>query len=653
MLRILVIDDNPHDRILAIRSLEREFPNIQAQEILKAEDLAQALEIGNFDLVITDYQLRWTDGLTVLRAIKARYPECPVIMFTNSGTQEIAVEAMKSGLDDYVIKSSKHYIRLAAAVRLAWERIQIQQKVTGLENRLQSLLNQLNVGIFRITLDGFLLEGNRAFFRLLGLQSQFVFEKNQSLEPYFQPEDYSQLLNQLKENGQIHDCEVQLRRFDGREIWVRLSTTISTVDSQTIVEGLMEDISDRKLAEQALKVSESQLRQQAEQLEQANRIKDEFLAVLSHELRSPLNAILGWTQLLRSRSLNEAARVRALETVERNAKLQTQLIEDLLDVSRIMRGTLSLNISLVNLASIIEVSIDTIRLAAQAKSIQIQTLIDPTVGFVSGDPNRLQQVIWNLLSNAVKFTSSNGRVTIVLERNGRQAQLRVIDTGKGISPEFLPHVFDYFRQADSSTTRAHGGLGLGLAIVRQLVELHGGTVSVSSPGVGQGATFTVNLPLTIDPILKDLEEGLSTVENTQTFNNTSILSGKRVLVVDDEDDTRDFYTVVLEDSGASVIAVASARDALVAIEQQCPHVLISDIGMPVEDGYTLIGKVRALESQKGGNLPAVALTAYAREVDRQQAIAAGFQKHLSKPVEPAELVTVVAHLVEQTQPLSN
>ncbi|MBD0344868.1 MAG: PAS domain S-box protein, partial [Coleofasciculus sp. Co-bin14] len=714
MLRILVIDDNPHDRILAIRSLEREFPNIQAQEILKAEGLAQALETGNFDLVITDYQLRWSDGLTVLGAIKARYPECPVIMFTNSGTQEIAVEAMKSGLDDYVLKSSKHYIRLAAAVRLAWERTQIQRKAMGLETRLQSLLNQLNVGIFRITLDGFLLEGNRAFFRLLGLPSQFVFEKNQSLEPYFQPEDYSQLLNQLKENGQIHDCEVPLRRFDGREIWVRLSTTISTIESQTIVEGLMEDISDRKraeeeryrreqefkalaqnapdiiarfdqafrhiyvnpaveratglspelfigktnldlgfpqkqcnlwheniqlifttgqehwfefdflaldgtryyqarmvpeltmdgtvesvlcitrdvteskLAEQALKASESRLRQQAEQLEQANRIKDEFLAVLSHELRSPLNAILGWTQLLRSRSLNEAARVRALETVERNAKLQTQLIEDLLDVSRIMRGTLSLNISLVNLASTIEVSIDTIRLAAQAKSIQIKTLIDPTVGFVSGDPNRLQQVIWNLLSNAVKFTPSNGRVTIVLERNGRQAQLRVIDTGKGISAEFIPYVFDYFRQADSSTTRAHGGLGLGLAIVRQLVELHGGTVSVSSPGVGQGATFTVNLPLTIDPILKDLEQGLSTVGNTQTFNNTSILSGKRVLVVDDEDDTRDFYTVVLEDSGASVIAVASAREALVAIEQQCPDVLISDIGMPVEDGYTLI-----------------------------------------------------------------
>lgn len=657
MLRILLIDDNPHDRILAIRSLEREFPSLQVKEIAKLEELDQVLETDNFDLTITDYQLRWSDGLAVLRTIKARHPECPVIMFTNSGTQEIAVEAMKSGLDDYVIKSPKHYIRLAAAVRSAWEKAEIHRKATSLENRLQSLLNQLNVGVFRLTKSGSLLEANPAFFRLLGLSELPLSEAAQSLKSYFHPEDYAQLLNQLKENEQIRDRanaatplallssaerEVQLRRADGSMIWVRLSKTISTIDGETIIEGLMEDISDRKQLESAL-------RKQAEDLERANRIKDEFLAVLSHELRSPLNAILGWTQLLRNRKLNESATVRALETIDRNARLQTQLIEDLLDVSRIMRGKLSLNVSLVDLVSTIEVTIDTMRLAAQAKSIQIQFTSDPTVGLVEGDRNRLQQVIWNLLSNAIKFTPAQGHVAIILERNGTQAQIRVSDTGKGISPEFLPHVFDYFRQADSSTTRMHGGLGLGLAIVRNLVELHGGTVSASSPGVGQGATFTVTLPLKIDPTLENYEQVFPTVGSAPTFNNSSILKGKRVLVVDDEVDARDFYTTVLEDCGASVTAVASVSDALEALRRQRPDVLLSDIGMPIEDGYALIRQVRALESEQGGRLPAIALTAYAMEVDRQQALAAGFQKHLPKPIEPEELVTVVAHLVGQSE----
>jgi len=663
MLRILLIDDNPHDRILAIRSLEREFPSLQVKEIAKLEELDQVLETDKFDLTITDYQLRWSDGLAVLRTIKARYPECPVIMFTNSGTQEIAVEAMKSGLDDYVIKSPKHYIRLAAAVRSAWEKAEIHRKATSLENRLQSLLNQLNVGVFRLTESGSLLEANPAFFRLLGLSELPSSEAAQSLKSYFHPEDYTQLLNQLKENEQIRDRvnaatplapgeelallssaerEVQLRRADGSTIWVRLSKTISTIDGKTIIEGLMEDISDRKQLESAL-------RKQAEDLERANRIKDEFLAVLSHELRSPLNAILGWTQLLRNRKLDETATSRALETIDRNARLQTQLIEDLLDISRIMRGKLSLHISLVDLVSTIEVTIDTMRLAAQAKSIQIQFTSDPSIGLLEGDHNRLQQVIWNLLSNAIKFTPAGGRVAIILERNGTQAQLQVSDTGKGISPEFLPHVFDYFRQADSSTTRMHGGLGLGLAIVRNLVELHGGTVSASSPGVGQGATFTVTLPLKIDPTLENSEQVLSSVKSAPTFNNSSILNGKRVLVVDDEVDTRDFYATVLKDFGASVTAVASVREALEALRRQRPDVLLSDIGMPIEDGYALIRQVRAWESEQGGRLPAVALTAYAREIDREEALAAGFQKHLPKPVEPEELVAVVAHLAGQSE----
>jgi CheY-like chemotaxis protein len=272
------------------------------------------------------------------------------------------------------------------------------------------------------------------------------------------------------------------------------------------------------------------------------------------------------------------------------------------------------------------------------------------VGLISGDPNRLQQVIWNLLSNAIKFTPSGGRVTIRLERKGTQAQIQVSDTGKGINADFLPHVFEYFRQADSSTTRTQGGLGLGLAIVRHLVELHGGIVTASSPGMEQGSTFTVTLPLKIQATAIAPSEPLgSTQKMGETLDNPPAFRGLRILVVDDETDTRDFYTAVLEEHGAEVIAVASADEALEVISRQRPDVLISDIGMPVRDGYSLIRHVRASELEEGGMLPAIALTAYARDVDRQQAIAAGFQKHLSKPVEPNKLVAVVAHLIGQSQ----
>lgn len=494
MLRILLIDDNPQDRILAVRALEREFSNLQVKQITKQKEFTQALEAGHFDLVITDYQLRWIDGLSVLRSVKSRYPGCPVIMFTNSTTQETAVEAMKSGLDDYVVKSPKHYIRLSAAARVVLDRAAVEQKVATVENRFQTLLNQLNVGVFRLTLDGCLLEGNPAFLHLLGLKSLPV-QAVQSLKSYFEPETYAHLLEQLKHNGPLRDFEVQLRRVDGSSIWVRLNTTKDTIDGQTVVDGLMEDISEAKLRETERQQTENKLRQQAQALEQANRIKDEFLAVLSHELRSPLNAVLGWTKLLQTRSFDPAMITRALQTIERNAKAQLQLIEDLLDVSRIIRGQLRLQVAKVNLANVISAAIETVQHAADAKEIQLQTVLDPTAGEVSGDFGRLQQVFWNLLTNAVKFTPKGGQVEIRLSRINSHVEITVTDTGCGISAEFLPYVFERFRQADSSTTRPYGGLGLGLGIVRHLVELHGGTVHAASPGVGLGATFVVKLPV--------------------------------------------------------------------------------------------------------------------------------------------------------------
>ncbi|KYC43851.1 histidine kinase [Scytonema hofmannii PCC 7110] len=376
-----------------------------------------------------------------------------------------------------------------------------------------------------------------------------------------------------------------------------------------------------------------------ETAEAANRFKDEFLAVLSHELRTPLNPILGWAKLLRTRKFDPAACDRALETIERNAKLQTQLIDDLLDVSRILQGKLSLNVCPVNLASVIEAAIETVGLSARAKSIEMRLILEPDVGQVSGDANRLQQVIWNLLSNAVKFTEVGGEVEIRLEQVGSQVQIRITDTGLGIAPEFLPYVFDYFRQADSATTRQFGGLGLGLAIVRHLVELHGGSVRVDSPGVGQGATFTVTFPLFKGSKTKD------TIDKPSGVSFSALpLVGFQILVVDDDADMREFLTFVLEEYGATVTTVASAFEALTALSQFHPNVIISDIGMPQMDGYMLMQQVRSLKPEQGGEIPAIALTAYAAEIDYHRAMAAGFQLHIPKPVEPEELVRAIQSL---------
>ena len=381
--------------------------------------------------------------------------------------------------------------------------------------------------------------------------------------------------------------------------------------------------------------------------EAASRIKDEFVAIISHELRTPLNSILGWGQMLRTRQLNETLITKGLETIERNAKQQVKLIDDILDVSRIIRGKIRLRVLPVNLVRIIEESVEVFKPAAFAKNIEIESVLAPKVGLVSGDPERLQQILVNLLSNAVKFTPSGGGVYVALEQAGTQAQITVSDTGKGISADFLPHVFEGFRQEDGSITRVQGGLGLGLTIVRRLVELHGGTVQAFSEGEGKGATFTVKLP--ISPVkARNSQLQPQRVSNEGLSNNLWALDGLRVLVVDDDADTCDLISTVLAQYGVEVTAVQSAHCALKALEQSKPDVLLSDIGMPGEDGYQLIRKVRQLEAERGGQIPAIALTAFAREEDRLKAMQAGFQRHVSKPVEPAKLATVVANLAGNT-----
>lgn len=427
---------------------------------------------------------------------------------------------------------------------------------------------------------------------------------------------------------------------DGVERWIAAKGKVVFNQAGEAVRfiGTVLNITEKKRAE-----AEREQLLQREQIareaaERANRIKDEFLAVLSHELRSPLNPILGWSRLLQNGKLNAAKTTAALATIERNAKLQVQLIEDLLDISRILRGKLVLNAMPLDLGSVISGALETVKLAADVKSLQIQTEITPAVSAIA-DATRLQQVVWNLLSNAVKFTPQGGKIEVSLTPVGNHAQIQVRDTGKGIRAEFLPYVFDHFQQEDGSTTRKFGGLGLGLAIARQIIEMHGGMVFASSPGEGQGATFTVQIPLA----LKSVE--MSSI--TPSAKSTCDLSGIRVLVVDDEADSREFIAFVLEQENAIVTAVSSGFDALQAFSQSIPHIIVSDIGMPQIDGYMLMRQIRMLPPNRGGCVPAIALTAYAGELDQQQAIAAGFQRHIAKPIEPNAVVEIMVELVRR------
>ena len=384
----------------------------------------------------------------------------------------------------------------------------------------------------------------------------------------------------------------------------------------------------------------------------ANRLKDEFLATVSHELRTPLTAILGWAQMLRGGTLDEATGQRALGSIERNAKFQSHLIEDLLDISRISTGKLRLDVRPLELAPIIEAAVDAVRPAADAKAIRLEKIIDWKAGLISGDSDRLQQVVWNLLTNAIKFTPHDGCVRITLKRQNAHVQIEVSDTGQGISPEFLPYMFDLFRQGDSSITRSHGGLGLGLAIVRHLVEMHGGSVQARSEGEGKGATFVVMLPMIGIPMADNNGHKDGAVDVSRdgiSMERVPELKGVNVLIVDDEPETRDLLVEVLSRCGAEVRASSSAHDALEALQSWKADILISDIGMPGEDGYDLIRKVRKMDADHGCCIPAVALTAYARGEDRIRALSAGFQMHVSKPVEPVELAAVVASFAWQTR----
>jgi PAS domain S-box-containing protein len=688
-VNVLLVDDHP-ENLLALEAILSPLE----QNLVKAHSGQEALRCllnQDFAVILLDVQMPDMDGFETAALIRQRVrsQHTPIIFLTAfSSSDKLMSKGYSLGAVDYLLKPLEPEIlisKVTVFVDLFKKTAEIRRQAAQLaamnaelktsEERFRSLSACSPVGIFLTDTQGHCTYSNPRCQAICG----FTFEESlgvgwlKSIHPEDRQIVFTEWSGYMRE-GREYSHEFRFQTQEENTRWVHISSSPMVSDTGELLGhvGTVEDITERKQAEEARAnfIREQEARRQAEA---ANRMKDEFLATLSHELRTPLNSMLGWAKLLRSRKFDETTTARALETIERNAKMQAQLIEDILDVSRIIRGKLHLNLRPVNLVRIIESAMDGVRPSAEAKGIDFSFVISAREPsnvskrqkaaksaesgksensknqhpkfLVYGDSDRLHQIVFNLLTNAIKFTPEEGKVEVQLKRDRTYAQVTVTDTGLGISTEFLPYIFDRFRQADSTTTRSHGGLGLGLAIVRHLVELHQGSVHADSPGEGLGATFTIKLPLANESSkTSDIES--KPIPEAGAIATIPRLEKLQILVVDDDADTLDYLLTVLEQYGAKVTAVSSAREAMSAIQRFKPDVLVSDIGMPEEDGYALIRKIRALEAEQGGRIPALALTAYARGEERLRAISAGFQMHMAKPVEPVELISVVAKLVE-------
>jgi PAS domain S-box-containing protein len=538
-----------------------------------------------------------------------------------------------------------------------------RNRLEFISRRLAAIVDSSDDAIVGKDLNSIITSWNQGAQRIFGYTAEEMIGTSiKRLIPQDRQSEEDDILARLRRGDRFDHFETIRVTKDGRQLHVSL--TISPIrDASGKVVGaskIARDITDRKLAEVELR--EAQLIAEAANIEKArllesernargeaeraSRMKDEFLATLSHELRTPLNAVLGWSTVLLERKYQDQELTQGLEAIDRNGRVQAQIIDDLLDMSRIISGKVRLDVQTIDLPAVVLEAIDTMRATASAKGVRLQTVLDPLNASVSGDPNRLQQVFWNLLSNAIKFTPRGGRVQVLLERVNSHLEVSVIDTGEGISPDFLPYIFDRFQQADASTTRRHGGLGLGLAIVKNLVELHGGTVRAKSGGIGKGATFVVTLPLTVLHLPKEKGEREHPKSSRRALPASPAISlaNARVLVIDDDPDARTLLKVLLETAGATVHLAGSANQGMQELLAKPVDVLICDIGMPERDGFALMRTVRALPDPSKSEVAAVALTAYARLEDRMEAIRSGFQNHLPKPVEPSELLAVVRSL---------
>jgi hypothetical protein len=698
-VNILLVDDHPENLIALEAILDK-----LGQNLVKANSGEEALRCllqQDFAAILLDVQMPGMDGFETATLIRQRERSrnTPIIFLTAFSTNDTLVfKGYALGAVDYLLKPIDPVIltsKVSVFVDLFKKTMEVQQQAAQLaainaelrqsEQRFRSLSACSPIGIFLTDTTGRCTYTNPICEEICRFKIEEGWEEGWAR--IIHPEERDRVLADwfsCIRQEQTYSEEFRIYTPDRAVCWVHVRTSPLLLEQKQLLGyvGTVEDITERKQGEA---VRDQMIREQAAraEAETANRMKDEFLAIISHELRTPLNSILGWSQLLLTRKFDAAATTRALETIQRNAKSQTQLIEDILDVSKIVRGKLRLLIQPLKLVELIETVVDTVRPLAEAKAIQLETKLAPEAQMVSGDSERLRQIIWNLLSNAIKFTPQGGRVEVRLSAvnssslmvNGfeqstikKSAQIQVIDTGIGISPDFLPYVFDRFRQADSSSTRSFGGLGLGLTIVRCLVDLHGGKIYAESAGEGQGSTFTLKLPLLEESRGAGGAGGARGAGGAQEHRSREAippitssphcpitpsplipqpsLDGVQVLVVEDNDDTRDFIKIVLEQFKAKVTAVASVSEAMQCLEQSSPDVLVSDIGLPGEDGYQLIHRLRDLEQQRGGKIPAIALTAYARLEDQMQALSAGFQMHIAKPFEPAQLVKVIAQLVE-------
>jgi PAS domain S-box-containing protein len=516
------------------------------------------------------------------------------------------------------------------------------------KQHLAAIVQSADDAIISKTLESIVTTWNPAAERMFGYTAQEMI--GQSIMRIIPPDLASEeveIVERIRRGERVEHFETRRLRRDGTSFHVSLTLSPILDDDGQIIGAskIARDISEKKMWEQRTTDALEETRRARQQAKLASRMKDEFLATVSHELRTPLTSVVGWVRMLRSGNLPPERAAQALEVIDRNVRSQAQLIEDLLDISRITMGKLRLDVRPVQPAGVISAAVESLIVAAEARRVRIQTVLDSHAGPISGDFERLQQVVWNLLANAIKFTPKGGRVQVVLERVNSQIEIRVSDNGKGIKQEFLPFVFDRFSQAEAPSTRSHGGLGMGLAISKAIIELHGGGISVHSEGEGKGTTFTVSIP--VMPVNKEavpLERVHPKAWTEISVECPPEISGLKVLVVDDDSDTCDMIRAVLEQCGGVVMTAIDAESAIDAFRSWKPAVVISDIGLPEVDGYELVRRIREDERHNGRRTPAVALTAFARIEDRVKALAAGYQMHVAKPVEPGELLTIVASL---------